>query len=115
MGAIDILTTVLVGSGALLGVIGAIGLLRFPDFYTRLHAAGVTDTLCAALFLGGLALQFGLTLATAKLAMIFAFLMFTSPTASHALARAAYRAGLQPWTAPEAARQPAVEDGRWRS
>jgi len=58
------LSAVLLLSGGLLGVIGGIGILRFPDFYTRLHAAGVTDTLCAGLFLGGLALQFGFTLAS---------------------------------------------------
>lgn len=95
-------SAVLLGAGALLGVVGALGLLRFPDFYTRLHAAGVTDTLCAGLFLGGLAVQFGWTLASAKLAMIFAFLLFTSPTACHLLAKAALRAGLQPWTADAA-------------
>lgn len=92
-------SVVLLAAGSLLGIVGAIGLLRFPDFYTRLHAAGVTDTLCAGLFLGGLALHFGWTLASAKLAMIFAFLLFTSPTACHALAKAAHRSGLVPWTA----------------
>ncbi len=91
------LSAVLLLSGGLLGVIGGIGILRFPDFYTRLHAAGVTDTLCAGLFLGGLALQFGFTLATAKLVLIFAFLLFTAPTATHALAKAARNSGLEPW------------------
>ncbi len=83
--------------GGVLGVVGGIGILRFPDFYTRLHATGVTDTLCAGMFLGGLALQFGWSLATVKLAMIFGFLLFTSPTACHALAKSAVHGGLKPW------------------
>jgi multicomponent Na+:H+ antiporter subunit G len=91
------LSALLLLSGGLLGVVGGIGILRFPDFYTRLHAAGVTDTLCAGLFLGGLALHFGFTLATVKLGLIFAFLLFTAPTATHALAKAARNNGLQPW------------------
>lgn len=99
MTVVDLLSALLLGSGALLGVSGGIGLLRFPDFYTRLHAAGVTDTLCSGLFLAGLALQFGWTLATVKLGMIFAFVLFTSPTACHALARTAWKQGLVPWTA----------------
>jgi multicomponent Na+:H+ antiporter subunit G len=50
MTILDILSGVLLLTGCSLGVIGAIGLIRFPDFYTRMHAAGVTDTLCAGLF-----------------------------------------------------------------
>ncbi|MGB5472119.1 MAG: monovalent cation/H(+) antiporter subunit G [Gammaproteobacteria bacterium] len=83
-------------AGAVLSVIGGIGMHRFPDFYTRVHAAGTTDTLCAALFLLGLALQAGLTLDTFKLFLIFSFLFLTSPTAAHALANTATEAGLKP-------------------
>ncbi|SHE56270.1 multisubunit sodium/proton antiporter, MrpG subunit (TC 2.A.63.1) [Microbulbifer donghaiensis] len=68
---------------------GAVGLLRFPDFYTRMHAAGVTDTLATFLILGGLMLLAGWSLALFKLGMILLFLFFTGPVASHALARAA--------------------------
>ena len=82
--------------GGLLGIVGGIGMHRFPDFYTRLHAAGTTDTLCAALFLFGLGLQIGLTLASLKLLLIFMFIYFTSPTASHSLANAAMIGGLKP-------------------
>jgi multicomponent Na+:H+ antiporter subunit G len=99
MSLLGIIAALLLGSGALLGVIGGIGLHRMPDFYTRLHAAGVTDTLCSALFLGGLAIHFGPTLASVKLALIFMFLMFTSPTSCHALANTAFNAGLRPWQA----------------
>lgn len=86
---------VLLGLGSLLLVIGGIGINRFPHFYSRLHAAGVVDTLAAGLVLAGLVPAFGLTLGTLKLGMILVFLLFTSPTACHALARAAYMTGLQ--------------------
>ena len=79
-----------------LSVIGGIGMHRFPDFYTRVHAASTTDTMCAALFLLGLALQAGLSLVTFKLLLIFAFLFLTSPTAAHALGNAAILSGLRP-------------------
>ena len=92
----EILSWICLSLGGLLGIIGGIGMHRFPDFYTRLHAAGTTDTLCAALFLLGLAFQAGLTLASFKLFLIFAFIFFTSPTASHSLANAAMHTGLQP-------------------
>ena len=106
MSALELLSALLLLGGALLGISGGIGLLRFPDFYTRLHAAGVTDTLCAGLFLAGLALHFGWTLASVKLGMIFVFLLFTSPTACHVLARTAFRSGLAPWSAtPERERR----------
>lgn len=93
---IDILSWICLLGGGLLGVIGAIGMHRFPDFYSRQHAAGITDTLCAMLILLGLALQAGMSLAAFKLAMIFIFLFLTSPTASHALANAAMHGGLKP-------------------
>jgi len=80
-------------TGSFLSLTFAIGLLRFPDFYTRMHAAGVSDTLCAALIVLGLVLQAGISLVTLKLLFILLFLWFTSPTASYALARAAHRAG----------------------
>ncbi|HPF57333.1 MAG TPA: monovalent cation/H(+) antiporter subunit G [Candidatus Competibacteraceae bacterium] len=75
--------------GAFFVIVGGAGLLRMPDFYTRMHAAGVTDTLGAGLILLGLMLQAGWTLITAKLLLILIFLWLTSPTASHALVRAA--------------------------
>ena len=92
---IEILSWTCLLSGGALGVIGGIGIHRFPDFFSRMHAAGITDTMCAALILLGLALQAGFTLASFKLFLIFAFLFFTSPTASHALANAALHSGLR--------------------
>ena len=93
---IEIISWFLICAGALLGITGGIGIHRFPDFYTRVHAAGITDTMCAALFLLGLSMQTGLTLASAKLLLIFIFLFFSSPTATHALANAALLGGLKP-------------------
>jgi len=93
---IDILSWICLLAGGALGIVGGIGIHRFPDFYSRLHAAGITDTLCAMLILLGLGLQAGWSIAAFKLALIFVFLFFTSPTASHALANAALHSGLQP-------------------
>ena len=71
-------------------------LIRMPDFYTRMHAAGITDTLGADLILAGLMVQAGFSLVTIKLLLIGAFLFFTSPTSTHAIANAALTAGLKP-------------------
>jgi len=94
---------VLLGAGALLLIVGGIGINRFPHFYSRLHAAGVIDTLGAALVLAGLAPVFGMTLGTLKLALVLVFLLFTSPTACHALARSAHLSGLRE---PRSAQEP---------
>lgn len=83
-------------AGGFFGIVGGIGLLRFPDFFTRLHAAGVTDTLGATLILSGLMLQTESGLVTVKLLLILAFAFFTSPTATHALAKAALHGKLKP-------------------
>ncbi len=82
--------------GALLTAAGAIGVLRFPDFFTRIHAASVTDTGGATLMILGLMLVSGFAIETLKLLITWAFIMLTSPTASHALANAAYSSGLRP-------------------
>ena len=81
-------------TGGVFSVIGGIGLIRMPDFYTRSHAASITDTLGAGLILLGLGLHSGLNLITVKLVFIFLFLYITSPTAAHALVKAAYAKGL---------------------
>ena len=91
----------LVGGGFFC-VVGAVGMLRMPDFYTRMHAASVTETLGAGLILVGLMLQAGFTLVAVKLLFIGVLLFFVSPTATHALARAAMVRGLKPLlAAPE--------------
>lgn len=93
---IDGASWALLVAGSFLVVVGALGLLRMPDFYTRLHPAGVTDTLGVDLILLGLMLQAGFSLVTVKLLLVGAFLFFTSPTSTHAIANAALVAGLKP-------------------
>ncbi len=95
-GPIDVLSWVCILSGSVFVIIGGVGLLRLPDFYTRIHAAGITDTLGSWLILVGLMLHEGFTLVAVKLAMLLFFLLTTSPLASHALAKAAFLRGLDP-------------------
>lgn len=83
--------------GALLTLVGAAGVLRFPDVYTRIHAASITDTGGATLMLLGLGLMSGGGPEALKLAVAWLFLMLTGPTASHALAHAAHASGHTPW------------------
>ena len=94
------LSWALLVGGGFFCIVGAIGMLRMPDFYTRMHAASLIDTLGAGLMLAGLVLQAGLTLVAAKLAMVGLLILFASPTATHALARAAMSRGLEPLLAP---------------
>lgn len=83
-------------SGAFIGLSGAIGMFRFPDFFTRLHATSVADTLATGLIVLGLILQADTLMMVIKLAMVLAILLYTYPTTSHSLAKAARRAGLKP-------------------
>lgn len=92
--------------------LGAIGLLRFPDYYTRMHAAGKCDTLGSLLVVLGLALfhlaeegllhhgvfNYGAVLVALKLIVIAVFVFLTSPTATHAIARAAFKNRMPLWT-----------------
>lgn len=98
---IDALSWVCLLTGGFFGIVGGIGLLRFPDLFSRFHAAGVTDTLGAGLILIGLMLQAGWSLITIKLVLILAFGLFTSPTATHALAKAALHGKVKPLLRPK--------------
>ena len=82
--------------GSFLCLSGGVGIIRFPDFYTRMHAVGVTDTLAAAMILIGLMLQDTEGLVVLKLLLILLMTIFISPVASHALAKAAFRNDLVP-------------------
>jgi len=95
-GVIEAASAVCLVAGGFFCLVGGIGLLRMPDFFTRTHAASVTETLGAGLVLAGLMLQAGFTLVTAKLLVIGLLIFFTSPTATHALAKAAFARGLKP-------------------
>lgn len=83
-------------AGGLFCIVGGVGMLRMPDFYTRMHAASVIETLGGGLILLGLMLQAGLTLVAVKLLMVALLIFFASPTATHALAQAAMARGLRP-------------------
>jgi len=85
----------LVAGGAFC-IVGAVGMLRMPDLFTRMHAASVIDTLGAGLILLGLLLQAPSWQVGAKLALIMVLLLFTSPAATHALAKAAVARGVRP-------------------
>ena len=98
---IDAISWVCLVVGGLFCIVGAIGMLRMPDFYTRMHAASVIETLGAGLILFGLMLQAGLTLVAVKLLMVGVLILFVSPTATHALARAGIVRGLRPLLADE--------------
>ena len=89
----------LVGSG--FALISGIGLFRMPEFFTRSHAAGMTDSMAGMLILGGLLLQAPDWTVAVRLMAIAAFLALTSPTASHALAQAALADGLKPLLGPQ--------------
>lgn len=95
---LDILSWVAIVTGSVFCVIGAVGVIRMPDVYTRMHAASLIETMGAGMILLGLGFQAGLTLVSLKLFIIFAFLFFTNPTTTHALARALYHAGVVPVT-----------------
>jgi len=92
----DILAWVLILGGCFFTIVGAIGLVRLPDVYTRVHSAGLVDTVGAGLILLGLTLYGGFTIVTIKLLLILAFIFFTSPTSSNAFANAVYSAGIKP-------------------
>lgn len=94
--ALNVLSGLCLVAGSFFSLVGGFGLIRMPDFYTRMHAASVTDTLGAGLILLGLMLQAGLTLVTVKLIMVGLLIFVASPTASHALARAALLRGVSP-------------------
>jgi multicomponent Na+:H+ antiporter subunit G len=93
--ALQWVSAVLLAAGGVFCVVGAVGMLRMPDFYTRTHAASVIETLGAGLILAGLAVDAGFTLATAKLGAMALLIFFASPTATHALAKAAYERGIR--------------------
>ncbi|MEM6746606.1 MAG: monovalent cation/H(+) antiporter subunit G [Pseudomonadota bacterium] len=95
---LDVLSWILLVAGGGFTVIGAVGVLRFPDFYTRIHAAGVTDTLGADLILLGLLLQAPALGVAIKLGMIISLFLLTSPVATHSIAHAAYAGREAPLT-----------------
>ena len=93
---IEGLSWALIVSGSIFSIIGAVGTIRFPDFWSRLHAASITDSAGMILLVAGMCLQAGPTLITVKLLIIGVFLFITGPTSTHAIANAALVTGLRP-------------------
>lgn len=93
---VEVLSWILIVSGGIMVCVGAIGMIRFPDFWSRLHAASVTDSSGMILLLLGMCLQAGVSLITVKLILIGVFLFITGPTSTHAVANAALVSGLKP-------------------
>jgi len=97
-----ILTWGLLIFGSVMILIGGIGVLRLPDFFSRSHGAGLTDTIGAGAVLIGLMFESGFSAATVRLVFILLFLWYTSPVAGYALARAALLRGLRPYGVKDA-------------
>lgn len=95
------LAVVFLLGGFFFTAVAAIGVIRFPDFYTRLHAAGKGDTLGIALSILGLAVWHGFNLVSLKMCLIVLFIFFANPIGTHVLCRAAYKTGIRPWTGKE--------------
>lgn len=98
---LDVVSWILLLAGSFFVFTGAVGLIRLPEFFTRMHGAGVTDTLGAGLMLAGMLIQSGSWIVAAKILLIFLFMIITGPTATHALAKAALHGGLEPRPAGE--------------
>ena len=102
----SLLAAILIASGLFFFTGGSIGILRFPDFYSRLHPAGKLDTMGLLMTMTGMALytvqEFTMAaiFTSLKILLIVVFVFITSPTATHAILDAGVRAGLSPWSAP---------------
>ena len=95
-GLMPILASIFIGLGVISILIGALGLIRLPDVYARIHAAGIIDTAGVAFFILGMICLSGWSLVTVKLILIGIFLFFTSPISGHAIARVAHLSGITP-------------------
>ncbi|HEY7459296.1 MAG TPA: monovalent cation/H(+) antiporter subunit G [Xanthobacteraceae bacterium] len=107
---LEIASWLLILAGSFFTVVGALGLLRMPDVFSRMHAASVTDTLGVGFLLLGMVLQAGISLVTLKLLILLALFFFTAPVVTHALARACLHEGIEPLLAED--RRPDARRGR---
>jgi multicomponent Na+:H+ antiporter subunit G len=107
IGIIEVIVVLFLASGLFFMVSGAIGLIRFPDFYTRLHATGKCDTLGEILIITGLLIyhifvyspgaELSVMLVPVKLLFLIMFILLTNPVGTHALMKAGYTTGVKPW------------------
>jgi multicomponent Na+:H+ antiporter subunit G len=94
--AVDILSWVLILLGSFFTLVGALGMIRMPEVFTRMHAASVIDTLGVGLLIAGMVLQAGFTLVTLKLVFLLGLIVITGPVVTHALAQACLHVNVQP-------------------
>jgi multicomponent Na+:H+ antiporter subunit G len=111
MTPLELAVAALLAGGVFFGLVAVVGLLRLPDLYTRAHAASKSDTLGAVLSFAAVALVFGADLATAKVVFLLVFMFLTNPTAAHAITRAAFDQGIEPWTVDESDREARPDPG----
>jgi multicomponent Na+:H+ antiporter subunit G len=97
---LSVIGGLLVVAGAVFMLLGSIGILRLPDFYSRTHAATNVDTLGVFLFVIGLAVNEGFSQTTIKLTLVAVFVLLVNPVGTHALANSAMVSGLKPWKKP---------------
>jgi multicomponent Na+:H+ antiporter subunit G len=95
--AIDIISTMFLAAGSFIMITGTVGLLKFPDFYTRIHATGKCDTLGQTLIIVGCMFYEGFTFITIKLLLVAAFYLLAGPAGCHALMKAGYYTGVPVW------------------
>lgn len=108
---IDIFSGLLLMLGAFFSLTGAMGLFKFPNFFTRVHAASVTDSIATILIILGLVIRTEFDLVTVKLLFIMVFLLLTTPAASHALAKSARHGGLLSIAEKEAEKKASSKGG----
>ena len=101
MNIANVLSIIFLVGGLFFFTTATIGLLRFPDFFSRLHATGKGDTLAVLFSLIGLGIYEGLSLTSLKIVFIAVFMFLAQPTATHAISRAGFRSGLKPWIEEE--------------
>ena len=109
---VEIASWILILLGSFFTIVGAVGLLRMPEIFTRMHAASVTDTLGVGFLILGMALQAGLSLVTLKLFFLLALFVFTAPVVTHALARACLHERIEPMLAED--RRKGAKSGQGR-
>ena len=113
-GVIDVLSWLCILAGSFFTIVGAFGLVRMPEVFTRMHAASVTDTLGVGLLILGMGLQAGFSLVMLKLLFLLALFFFTAPVVTHAWAQACLHEDIKPMLTEDRrrARPQTGDDGR---
>lgn len=109
---VDVASWILILAGSFFVIVGAVGLVRMPEIFTRMHAASIIDTAGVGLLILGMSLQAGLSLVTLKLFFLLALFFFTGPVVTHALAQACLHEGIQPRLSEDRRKGRIVDDGR---